>query len=47
MKKIIKLVKNNSLTALSFIALFVGSVATVQQTIFWTHQVKCPEELLK
>ncbi|MEW9124483.1 MAG: cyclic lactone autoinducer peptide [Thermotaleaceae bacterium] len=47
MKKVLGFVKRNSLTALSFIALFVASVATVQQTIFWTHQVKCPEELLK
>jgi len=39
--------KKYSLSILSVLGLFVGSMAATTQTFFWTQQVKCPKELLK
>lgn len=47
MKRIMGFVKRNGLTMLSFLGLVVGSMASTTQTLFYTHQVQCPEELLK
>jgi len=39
--------KKYALSVLSVLGLFMGSAAATTQTFFWTHQVKCPKELLK
>lgn len=47
MKKMLQFLKGNALMVLAFVGLFMGSVAVTTQTAILTHQVKCPEELLK
>ncbi|WZL74097.1 cyclic lactone autoinducer peptide [Clostridiaceae bacterium 35-E11] len=47
MKKVMQFLKGNSLMVLTFVGLFMGSVAVTTQTMVFTHQVKCPNELLK
>ncbi|WP_110942979.1 cyclic lactone autoinducer peptide [Inediibacterium massiliense] len=47
MKKVVKFVEKNSLHLLSMCALFVGATAASAATMWYSHQVKCPEELLK
>ncbi|WP_129599699.1 cyclic lactone autoinducer peptide [Anaerophilus nitritogenes] len=47
MKKVMEFVQKNCLHVLSLCALFVGATAASAATLWYSHQVKCPEELLK
>ncbi|WP_242946415.1 cyclic lactone autoinducer peptide [Geosporobacter subterraneus] len=43
----LRYLKSNSLRLLTAFALLLGSTITVNYSAVWTHQPKCPEELLK
>jgi cyclic lactone autoinducer peptide len=47
MKKLLEFARRNSLTVVSAVALFVGTLAVVPTSIFSTYQPECPKELLK
>lgn len=47
MKKIVSLIRKQSLSILALFALFVGTSSASAATMLLSQQVKCPEELLK
>jgi len=47
MKKIVSLIRKQSLSMLALLALFVGTTSASAATMAYFEQVKCPEELLK
>ncbi|WP_084489517.1 cyclic lactone autoinducer peptide [Clostridiisalibacter paucivorans] len=42
-----RLFTKGSLTLLAYLALFVGTTVISTTSVYYTHQPKCPEELLK
>ncbi|MTI57577.1 cyclic lactone autoinducer peptide [Geosporobacter ferrireducens] len=43
----LRYLKSNSLRLLTAFALLIGTTVTINGSAVWTHQPKCPEELLK
>ena len=43
----LRYLKSNSLRLLTAFALLLGTTVTINASLLYTHQPKCPEELLK